>query len=195
MHSSIQHVHHNSWNSRYNCRDETIRSTYLWWRMHLATSYVAATFHPTIGQRAHQSLNNIATLELGMIPQGIRVSAGLHIANVCQSVKPTHSRVYQVVKELGQAKCQAGGLNTSLLMHTQPLIPLSTVRRPTTAYRSKTIPSQLSEEGKDNQVPIPTNRWNNSSPQDKLELFWALAWPKQLSTTTQNQGTSIATTP
>ena len=32
-----------------------------------ATSYVAATFHPTIGQCAHQSLSNSATLELGMI--------------------------------------------------------------------------------------------------------------------------------
>ena len=41
-----------------------------------ATSYVAATFHPTIGQRAHQSLSNAATPELGMIPQGIRVNAG-----------------------------------------------------------------------------------------------------------------------
>ena len=38
-----------------------------------ATSYVAATFHPTIGQRAHQYLSNTATPELGMIPQGIRV--------------------------------------------------------------------------------------------------------------------------
>ena len=26
-----------------------------------ATSYVTAMFHPTIGQRAHQSLNNTAT--------------------------------------------------------------------------------------------------------------------------------------
>ena len=54
-----------------------------------ATSYVAATFHPTIGQRAHQSLNNAATSELGMVPQGIRVNAGLHIAKVFQSAKPT----------------------------------------------------------------------------------------------------------
>ena len=54
-----------------------------------ATSYVAATFHPTIGQRAHQSLSNTATPELGMIPQGIRVNAGLHIAKVFQSSKPT----------------------------------------------------------------------------------------------------------
>ena len=37
-------------------------------RTHPATSYVDARFHPTIGQRAHQSLNNTATPELGMIP-------------------------------------------------------------------------------------------------------------------------------
>ena len=36
------------------------------------TSYVAATFHPTIGRWAHQSLSIIATPELGMIPQGTR---------------------------------------------------------------------------------------------------------------------------
>ena len=46
------------------------------------TSYVAAMFHPTIGQHAHQSLSNTATPELGMIPQGIRVNTGLHIAKV-----------------------------------------------------------------------------------------------------------------
>ena len=39
-----------------------------------AISYVIAMFHPTIGQRAHQSLNKSATIELGMIPQGIRVN-------------------------------------------------------------------------------------------------------------------------
>ena len=44
------------------------------------TSYVAAMFHPTIGQLAHQSLSNAATLELGMIPPRIRVNAGSHIA-------------------------------------------------------------------------------------------------------------------
>ena len=32
-----------------------------------ATNYVAATFHPTIGQCAHQSLSIIATPKLGMI--------------------------------------------------------------------------------------------------------------------------------
>ena len=37
-----------------------------------ATSYAVVTFHPTIGQCAHQSLSINATPELGMIPQGTR---------------------------------------------------------------------------------------------------------------------------
>ena len=44
----------------------------IWKRSWPATSYVAAMFHPTIGQCAHQSLSITATLELGMIPQGTR---------------------------------------------------------------------------------------------------------------------------
>ena len=54
-----------------------------------ATSYVAIALHPTIGQRVHQSLSNTATPELGMIPQGIRVKASLHITKVHKSAKPT----------------------------------------------------------------------------------------------------------
>ena len=42
-----------------------------------ATSYVAATFHPTIGQCAHPSLSSTATPELGMIPSRIRVNCRL----------------------------------------------------------------------------------------------------------------------
>ena len=44
----------------------------IWKRSWPATSYVTATFHPTIGQCAHQSLRTTATPELGMIPQGTR---------------------------------------------------------------------------------------------------------------------------
>ena len=56
--------------------------------IHPATSYVAAMFHPTIGQHAHQSLSNTATPKMGMIPQGIRVNAGLHIAKLLKTTKP-----------------------------------------------------------------------------------------------------------
>ena len=72
----------------------------------LATSYVAATFHPTIGQRAYQSLSNAATHELGMILQGIREPAGLHIAKDVQNTQPSQqSWVYQAIKELEKADC------------------------------------------------------------------------------------------
>ena len=53
---------------------------------HPTTSYVAATFHPTIGHCAHQSLSNNATLELGMIPHGIRGTlAGSQVAKDTQN--------------------------------------------------------------------------------------------------------------
>ena len=51
-------------------REETVSSTYLSMKNSPATNYVAATFHPTIGQRAHQYLSNAATPEMGMILQG-----------------------------------------------------------------------------------------------------------------------------
>ena len=58
-------------------------------RTHPTTSYVTAMLHPTICHHAHQSLSDTATPKLGMIPQGIRVNARLHIAKVHQSTKPT----------------------------------------------------------------------------------------------------------
>ena len=61
------------------------------------TSYIAATFHPTIGQRANQSLSNAATPELGMIPQRIRVKEGLHIAWGHNSNQ--NSWVYQAINK------------------------------------------------------------------------------------------------
>ena len=74
-----------------------------------ATSYVAATFHPTIGQCAHQSLSNTATPELGMISTGnkgtladshiakdtTKTQANQHSQNqvISYTVKPTHNWV------------------------------------------------------------------------------------------------------
>ena len=72
----------------YDCKSRLVKNTYLL-RTAPTTSYVTATFHPTIGQHAHQYLSNTATLELGMIPQEIRVKAGLHIVKVHNSAKPT----------------------------------------------------------------------------------------------------------
>ena len=50
----------------------------IWKRSWPAISYVAATFHPTIGQCAHQSLSTTATLELGMIPTRNKGTTDLH---------------------------------------------------------------------------------------------------------------------
>ena len=67
-----------------------------------ATIYVAATFHPTIGQCSHQSLSNTATPELGMIPtrnKGTLVDS--HIAKDITRTQPSqHGWVYQATKEL-----------------------------------------------------------------------------------------------
>ena len=71
---------------------------------------------------------------------------------------------------------------TSFLKHTQPLILLSIVRRPTTTYRSKTNNSQLCEKDEDNKVTTPNEKVNLAQvKQDDSDLFLALAWPKQLS--------------
>ena len=56
-----------------------------------ATSDVVATFHPTIGQCAHQSLSNTATPELGTISTRNKGTlAGSHVSKDTQnSSKPT----------------------------------------------------------------------------------------------------------
>ena len=81
--------------SKYKCRCGIVKTTHLL-RTRPVTSYVAAMFHPTIGQHAHQSLSNAATLELGMIPPRIRVNAGLHIAKG-HNQPNQHHWVYQAI--------------------------------------------------------------------------------------------------
>ena len=52
--------------SKYKCRDLNTRILILE-EACPTTGYVAETFHPSIGQCAHQSLNATSTPELGMI--------------------------------------------------------------------------------------------------------------------------------
>ena len=61
-----------------------------------ATSYVAAMFHPTIDQCAHQSLSNTATPEMGMIPTRNKgTTTGSHIATYTSKlIQAKHSWVY-----------------------------------------------------------------------------------------------------
>ena len=101
-----------------------------------ATSYVAATFHPTIGQCAHQSLSNTATPELGMITQGLREQVGLHIAKGHKSASQ-HSWFYQAIN-ISAKPAQSKGKP----LHTS----------------SKRIPSQPCGEGVGNRVTVPSNR-------------------------------------
>ena len=61
-----------------------------------ATIYVAATFHPTIGQCAHQSLSNTATPELGMIsPRNKEHQQATKIQEYNKKQPSQHSWVYQ----------------------------------------------------------------------------------------------------
>ena len=91
IHSSIHSTcSFHIFNSKHGCISKNGQDHLSLWRSHSATSYVTVTFHPTIGQCAPQSLSNAATPELGMIHQGIRELAGLHIAKDIQyTTKPT----------------------------------------------------------------------------------------------------------
>ena len=53
--------------NKYKCRYEIVKNNHLIITCP-ATNYVAATFHPTIGQCAHQYLSNASTPNMGMIP-------------------------------------------------------------------------------------------------------------------------------
>ena len=86
-----------------------------------ATSYIAATFHPTIVQRAHQSLSSVATPKLGMIPPGIRVKAGLHIA-MGHNQSNQHSWVYQAFHE--RPSQHSLKTNHCIPQHTNPFTSL-----------------------------------------------------------------------
>ena len=97
MHSGINmHSHKHSFNmfiislTEKMVAEVKMNRSLILWRTRSTTSYVAATFHPTIGQHAPQSLSSAATPELGMILQGIREQAGLHITKDTQNTtKPT----------------------------------------------------------------------------------------------------------
>ena len=87
---------------QYNCRDGIIKVTYLLMKNSSRNQLRRCNVPPTIGRRSHQSLRNTATPELGMIPQGIRVNLGLHIAkghnqqaNTAGFIRPSTNRPSQ----------------------------------------------------------------------------------------------------
>ena len=83
------------------------QQTYLLVKNSSATSYVTATFHPTIGQRAHQSLSNAATPELGMIPPRIRFICRLTHSQGTQSANQTQLGLIGL-QQIGQASTSQG---------------------------------------------------------------------------------------
>jgi len=81
-----------------------------------ATSYVATTFHPTIGQCAHQSLNDTATPELGMVPTRNKGTlADSHIAKDTTKYQPSQqSWVDRAAKELERLTAKLVSSTTEL---------------------------------------------------------------------------------
>ena len=102
FHPRIQHVHNNSLKQIHLQRLNT-QEILILKRSCPTTSYVAAKFHPTIGQCAHQSLSNTATHELGMIPTRNKgTTVGTHIATIHIKIQPIQNYiwVYQDTKEV-----------------------------------------------------------------------------------------------
>ena len=99
------------------------KNTYLGSETHPATSYVAATFHPTIGQCAHQSLSSTDTPKLGMIPTRNKGTlADSHKSKDTTKTQPSqHSWVYQDAKELERLTTELVNSTTELWTPTQDL--------------------------------------------------------------------------
>ena len=99
-HSCSQHVHDNFIiiHKKIQLQDLNTQEYLSLKEARPATSYVAAMFHPTIGQCAHQSLSSTATPELSMIPtrnKGTLVDS--HIAKDTTKTQPIqHSWVYRL---------------------------------------------------------------------------------------------------
>ena len=89
----------------------------------LATSYIVVTFHPTIGQCAHQSLSNTATPELGMIPTRNKGTlAESHIDKDITRTQPSqHSWVYQATKGMERMTAKLVSSTTELWTPTPDL--------------------------------------------------------------------------
>ena len=125
-------------------------STYLLMK-NPTTSYIAAMFHPTIGQLAHQSLSNAATPELGMIPQGLRVNCRL-----------THSQ--------GDTK-QPNQIPLGLTGLQQAAKPAPSKGQPLHTNSKTTLSSPVKEEKQPGKDPKPRVR-HSSNPITLLSCSW-----------------------
>ena len=140
-------------------------------KISLVTNYVAATFHPTIGQLAHQSLSNATTPELGRIPSRIRVNCRLTHSQGDTKTAGKHHWVYQAVHQSAK--------------------PMQPKGHPLHTHSKNPFTALVKEERQPEMIPKRKVR-HSSSLQENSELVLALTWPKQLSCN-PNQGTSAAT--
>ena len=111
------------------------------------TSYVAATFHPTIGQCAHQYLSSTATSSWELFPQGIRNSRRLTHSKGYHKIQPSqHSWVYQATKEMERLTTNLVSSSTELWTPTPNLswilniYPPNTRKHPLLCY---TVPQAM----------------------------------------------------
>ena len=119
IHSSIQHAHHNSLNSKYDCRDEIVKNTYLMrnsFRNQLRRYNVPPNHRPAcslISQQrchpraGHDSPKNKGTTRLTHSQGYTKRSQANTVGFIMPSTRqPTqHGQVYQAIQELGKDKC------------------------------------------------------------------------------------------
>ena len=89
-------------------------------------------------------------------------------------ISQTHTAgFYQVIKELGQAKCQAGGLNTNILMHTAAKQPIhSSLKKAKTTRDNPKQNMSIAQVHKTTQsCSWPQRGQNNSTATPKPRYF------------------------
>ena len=107
-----------------------------------ATIYVAATFHPTIGQCAHHSLSTTDTPELGMIPiRNKGTLAGSHIAKDIS--KFIQAKTFGFIKLIRRRKAWTSKLVSSTTEPWTPALDLAWLLKHIHTQHKEASPSLL----------------------------------------------------
>ena len=112
-------------NRIYICRGETNTRILILEEACPATSYIATTFHPTIGQCAHKSLSTPATPEMGMISTRNWGTTSSHITKHIKT-QPSQSTV-GFIRLLRQWKGRIAKLVSSTTELWTPSLDLSSL--------------------------------------------------------------------
>ena len=175
IHSSIQHVHRHSLNNKYKRRDEMVKNTYRIKdssRNQLRRCNLPPNHRPTCSlisqQHFHPQAGHDSTRNKGQSSLTHSQVTPISQAHTVWFIRPSRSQ--------GRLNAKLVTLNTSFIKHTQPLILLSIVLIPTTAYRRKTNSSQLCEEDEDNKVTTSNQKVKHSSGPTMLQ---SCSWPQR----------------